>query len=130
MPKKPPKPAKARVPAPLKPKRKPAVRGPKLKPPTIARHSMYRGVTWHAPSEQWVAYITIHEARTHLGYYITEIAAAGAYNAAVLRLLKEADGKPISPGYRMNDIANQSLTYILRRLEDVPEGLTYTALPE
>lgn len=130
MPKKPPKASKARVPAPLKTKRKPAQRGPKLKPHAPPRHSLYRGVTWHAPSEQWLAYIDFNGTRLHLGYYLSETAAAGAYNSAVLRQLQEANGGTVSRAHRMNDIANQSLTYLLRRLEDVPEGITYTSLPE
>ena len=45
--------------------------------------SVYRGVTWYAPTKSWVVKARIPGTKRHIGYFKTEIEAALAYNHAV-----------------------------------------------
>lgn len=44
--------------------------------------SKYRGVSFHSRDLKWVAYINVPGKRINLGYFLTEKAAARAYDAA------------------------------------------------
>lgn len=46
--------------------------------------SIYKGVAWHKRVNKWFAKITINGKRTSLGYFISEIEAAQAYDKAAL----------------------------------------------
>lgn len=98
--------------------------------------SIYRGVTWCKATSRWIAQSTLGNSYSYLGQYATEVAAAGAYNSAVLLYLRELEvrypGKTLfdlgKVSVRMNDTATGMLTQKLQSLLDVPEGLTYTEL--
>ena len=51
--------------------------------------SKYKGVSWDKRYEKWQAYITINRKKRHLGYFISELEAAYAYNAAALKYYGE-----------------------------------------
>lgn len=110
---------------------------PRKYPATVIENkSIYRGVTWCKATSRWLAQSTLGNAYSYLGQYASEVAAAGAYNSAVLEYLraleKQYPGKTLFDigrvSVRMNDTATGMLTQKLQCLLDIPEGLTYTEL--
>jgi hypothetical protein len=53
------------------------------------RKSLYKGIWWCKKNHKWRARIQCREVRIHLGYFLTETAAAQAYNAAALTYFGE-----------------------------------------
>jgi hypothetical protein len=54
-----------------------------------ARTSTHKGVHWRARSNKWVAQIQHAGQKRHLGYFLTEEAAARAYDTAARELFGE-----------------------------------------
>jgi len=46
--------------------------------------SNYRGVTWNKSKSKWAAQIFNSGKKKHLGYFVSEVEAANAYNVAAL----------------------------------------------
>lgn len=44
--------------------------------------SKYKGVSWHKPLKKWRTQIAVKQKGIHLGYFVSEIEAALAYNEA------------------------------------------------
>ena len=51
--------------------------------------SQYKGVSWNKYAGKWQAYIDVHGERKHLGYFVSERAAARAYNEEAIRHFPE-----------------------------------------
>lgn len=51
--------------------------------------SEYKGVSWHKAARKWSAQITVNYKKIHLGLFITEKAAASAYDQACLEHFRE-----------------------------------------
>jgi len=49
------------------------------------RRSQFTGVTWCKKSKKWRAQITINKKLTFLGFFVNEVSAARAYDAAVIK---------------------------------------------
>jgi len=47
--------------------------------------SIYKGVTWHTPTQKWRASIRFNGKRLYLGHFVDETEAARAYNAAAAK---------------------------------------------
>lgn len=52
---------------------------------SVHTSSIYKGVSWHKSHKQWRALIHVDGRILYLGYYLTEIDAAKAYNEASLK---------------------------------------------
>ena len=50
-----------------------------------AMYSKYKGVHWHKLHKKWAARITFERKQIHLGYYLSEIEAAKAYDRAAIK---------------------------------------------
>jgi hypothetical protein len=50
--------------------------------PQVGRSSQYKGVSYYKSRGNWEAYIKINKHHHHLGYFLTEVAAAKAYDQA------------------------------------------------
>ena len=44
--------------------------------------SQFKGVSWHSQMKKWLVHITINKKIKHLGYFHSEIFAAGVYDRA------------------------------------------------
>jgi hypothetical protein len=51
--------------------------------------SLYKGVSYSKQRNKWLAQITINGKNKHLGYFISEKAAARAYNAKAIEIFKK-----------------------------------------
>lgn len=51
--------------------------------------SKYKGVGWHKKSNLWRAYIQFNYKHIHIGFFMSEIEAAKAYNDRATELFKE-----------------------------------------
>ena len=51
--------------------------------------SIYKGVSWDKRSKKWVSHIQIGGKKKHLGYFISEIDAAQAYDCAAVKAFGE-----------------------------------------
>lgn len=45
-------------------------------------NSKYKGITFHKPTQKWLAQITVHQNKKHLGLFQFDWQAAKAYNEA------------------------------------------------
>ena len=59
------------------------------KPQQKAKHSRYKGVSFHKLANKWRAYVNKNGKRTELGLFIDEKEAAQKYNEAAIRLFGE-----------------------------------------
>lgn len=57
--------------------------------PRLAVSSAYKGVSWFSPARRWQAEIQKDKQRRHLGYFLSELDAAYAYDAAARELFGE-----------------------------------------
>ena len=48
-------------------------------------YSVFKGVSWHKRDRRWVAKIKANGRRINLGYFISELAAAKAYNESAIK---------------------------------------------
>jgi len=44
--------------------------------------SLYKGVSWYQQTKRWKSYIRLGKSTVHLGYYLSEVDAAKAYDSA------------------------------------------------
>jgi len=51
--------------------------------------SIYKGVSFYKSYSKWRATIMINSKQVHLGYFVSEIEAAKAYNAKAIELYGE-----------------------------------------
>jgi hypothetical protein len=51
------------------------------------KSSQYRGVSWTKKKEKWSAVVSMNGGGKHIGYYLTELEAAKAYDKAARELL-------------------------------------------
>ena len=47
--------------------------------------SRFRGVSWHKRKQKWQAYIDVNKRRISLGYFVSEEAAAKAFDSSALQ---------------------------------------------
>ncbi|MHC4062441.1 MAG: AP2 domain-containing protein, partial [Planctomycetota bacterium] len=57
-----------------------------VKKPPNRFSSRYKGVSWHAPANKWVARITSNKETTTIGFFEGQIEAAKAYDEAAKKL--------------------------------------------
>ena len=55
----------------------------------IRKTSQYKGVCWRKDVNKWIAYIETNNKPTHLGYHLSEVEAARAYDRAALDMFGE-----------------------------------------
>lgn len=58
--------------------------------------STFKGVSWYKPLGKWLSRIMVERRAVHLGYFLSEIEAARAYDEAALRL----HGEFANPNFR------------------------------